>query len=109
MPDAASPHGEYPSLREMLEAVRHHVECLHTDEDENAVDFYRVERATALLMSAIPLCDRRDDALRQYADPRNWGISRDDLNHRVVSWIGPGAEKSGMPDAMRIAREALDA
>lgn len=46
-------------------------------------------------------------ALRQYANPQHWGISRDDLNHRVVSWIGPGAEKAGMPDPMQIARDAL--
>jgi len=46
-------------------------------------------------------------ALEVYADPRNWGISRDDLNHRVVSWIGPGAEKAGMPDALETARAAL--
>lgn len=48
-----------------------------------------------------------ENALRQYADPRHWGISRDDLNHRVVSWIGPGAEKNGLPDAMQIAKGAL--
>jgi hypothetical protein len=46
-------------------------------------------------------------ALRVYANPQHWGISRDELNHRVVSWIGPGAEKAGMPDAMQVAREAL--
>src|SRR5205814_1382544 len=34
-------------------------------------------------------------------------ISRDALAFRVVAWIGPGAEKSGLPDAMQIAREAL--
>lgn len=50
---------------------------------------------------------RLEAALRQYADPRNWAISRDDLNYRVVSWIGPGAEKNGMPDPMEVAKEAL--
>jgi hypothetical protein len=45
-------------------------------------------------------------ALEQYADARNWGISRDDLNHRVCSWIGDGALEP-IPDGPRVARKAL--
>jgi hypothetical protein len=50
---------------------------------------------------------RLRDALTVYATASNWAISRDDLAYRVVSWIGPGAERDGMPDAMQTAREAL--
>jgi len=52
---------------------------------------------------------RLEEALAVYANPQHWGISRDDLNHRVISWIGPGAAKAGMPYAMETARAALDA
>ncbi len=50
---------------------------------------------------------RLRDALEAYADARHWAISRDDLNHKVVSWIGPGAETNGQPNPMQVAREAL--
>jgi hypothetical protein len=69
-----------------------------------------VEQRSFLLSEVHRAEDERDalrDALREYANPQHWGISRDDLDHRVVSWIGPGAEKAGMPDAMQVAREAL--
>lgn len=48
-----------------------------------------------------------EDALRVYADPLHWAISRDDLNYKVLSWIGPGATDAGLPNGMKIAREAL--
>lgn len=71
------------------------------DEQRIAATFSVLERLQAQRIAEL------EDALRQYANPQHWGISRDDLNHRVISWIGPGAEKAGMPDAMQIAREVL--
>jgi hypothetical protein len=67
----------------------------------SAASFSTLERLQAQRIGLL------EAALRQYANPQHWGISRDDLDHRVVSWIGPGAEKAGLPDAMQVAREAL--
>jgi hypothetical protein len=47
------------------------------------------------------------EALGKYADPRHWGIERDEFRQKRMTWIGPGAMRPGMPDGMMLAREAL--
>lgn len=51
-PDAA-PTLEYPTLREQLEAALHNIDCMRVDEDEDALSYYRAERAKLLLREAI--------------------------------------------------------
>ncbi len=53
-------------------------------------------------------CNELYVALEVYADPRNWAISRDDqFRHPTVNWIGPGSTQTPVPDAPKVAREAL--
>ncbi len=47
------------------------------------------------------------EALEKYADHRNWGIRRDDMHrYPAAVWIGEGAAET-VPDAPRVARDAL--
>lgn len=47
------------------------------------------------------------NVLKEYADAKNWAISRDDLNHPVVSWIGPGAAERP-PRPIGLAESAIN-
>jgi hypothetical protein len=72
----------------------------------------RSEAVAAMTFSALEQLqkwriEQLEAALRVYANPQHWALSRDDLNHKVVAWIGPGADRGGLPDAMQTARDAL--
>ena len=43
----------YDTLSEQLEAVLHHIDCLHIEPDEDRVDWWRIRRVKELLRDSL--------------------------------------------------------
>ncbi len=62
--------------------------------------------ALAELEAQAARADAYEKALQVYADPRNWGIQRDEFRYPILTWIGPGATET-VPNGMLTARAVL--